>query len=116
VVGTCKRATLDYGGKFPHVSAYFYIFFELYNLYSSPNIRMNTYRRISCARHVAQLGETQCTEKNLNGNHLGDLSTEMKLILMWVFKNQGVIICIGFKQLRRGLHTFSKRLQAIAKF
>jgi len=43
------------------------------------------------------MGETQCTQKNLNGNHLRDLSTETKIILMWVFKNQGAIICIGFK-------------------
>ena len=87
MVGTCKRATSDYGGKFPHPSAYFYLFLDLHNLYSSPNIRMITYRRISCARHVAQVGETQCTQKNLNGNNLQDLSTEMKIILMWVFIN-----------------------------
>ena len=97
MVGTRKRATLDYGGKFLHLSAYSYLFLELYNLYSSPNIRMITYRRISCARHVAQVGETQYTQKNLNGNHLGDLSIEMKLILMWVFKNQGVIKCVTFR-------------------
>jgi hypothetical protein len=29
-------------------------------------------------------------------------------------KNQGVVIFIGFKQLRRLLHIFSKHLQAIA--
>ena len=97
MVGTRKRATLDYGGKFPYLSEYFYLFLELYNLYSSQNIRMITYRRISCVRRVAQLGDTQCTQKNLNGNHIEDLSTETKLILMWVFKNQGVIIRIGFK-------------------
>ena len=72
MMGTRKMATSDYGGKFPHLSAYFYFFLELHNLYCSPNIGMITYRRISCARHVAQIGETQCTQKNLNGNHLGD--------------------------------------------
>jgi hypothetical protein len=97
VVGTCKRATSDYDGKFPHLSAYFYSVLELHNLYSSPNIRMVAYRKISCARCAAQVGELECTQKNLNGNHLGDLSTEKKIIMMWVFKNQGVIICIGFK-------------------
>jgi hypothetical protein len=45
VVGTYKRVVSDYGGKFPHLNAYFYSFLELYNLYSSPNIRMITYRR-----------------------------------------------------------------------
>jgi hypothetical protein len=97
VIGTRKRAASDYSGKFPHLSAYFYLFLELYNLYSSPNIKMITYRRISCARRVAQVKETQCTQKNLNGNHLGDLSTETEIILMWVFINQGVIIYMGFK-------------------
>jgi hypothetical protein len=36
VVGTYKRAVSDYGGKFPHLNVYFYLFLELYNLYSSP--------------------------------------------------------------------------------
>jgi hypothetical protein len=51
VVGTYKRVVSDYGGKFPHLNAYFYSFLELYNLYSSPNIRMITYLRISQERH-----------------------------------------------------------------
>jgi hypothetical protein len=52
-------ATSDYGGKFPHMSAYFYLFLGLHNLYCSPNIRMITYRRISRTRHVEQMGENK---------------------------------------------------------
>jgi len=51
VVQTCKRTVSNYGGKFQHLNAYFYLFLELYNLYSSPNIWMITYRRISQERH-----------------------------------------------------------------
>lgn len=89
--------------------------FGVSELYSSPNIQMIIQRRINCARHVGQVGETQYNRNNLNGNQMGDLCTGTKIILTQVFKNDGVIICAIFKRLRTGVHKFSKNLLTMSK-
>jgi hypothetical protein len=83
---------------------------ELNDLYSSPNIvQVIKSRKISCAGHIARMGERSGVCRVLGGGgnlrqkvRLGDPGSDGRIILRWTFRKWDVGLWTGSSLLRTG--------------